>query len=476
MSAQSLKILLVEDNAGDARLLREMFREPPRDFSFTVAGTLSDGLRLMGTEEFAAVLLDLHLPDSQGLRTVPHVQATNPGIPIVVLTSVDDEAMAAKALEKGAQDYLVKGQVERGEVRRAILHAIQRKRMEVALKNSEERYRRIVETATEGIWIFDAKGHTTFVNRRLAEMLDYAPNEVTTLPLGSMVMCVNEEQATLLRDLRAGVRPFECRMKRKDGAELWALLSSTPIPTTTDDRDETLVLVTDITDIKKAELLKDEFIGMVSHELKTPLTVIMGSLYTSNFAGVSEQERRELVDEATRGGEALVSIIDNLLELSRSQANRLTLQIAALDVGDVAKGVVRRVQPRAQMHTLVLSIPAGLPHVAADKVRVERILDNLVDNAVKYSPEGGRVTIFAQAETDHVTVGVRDEGIGIATEDIPRLFARFLRLENATGSIKGIGLGLNVCRILAEAHGGRIWVESNPGQGSTFFFTLPVAK
>jgi signal transduction histidine kinase len=119
-------------------------------------------------------------------------------------------------------------------------------------------------------------------------------------------------------------------------------------------------------------------------------------------------------------------------------------------------------------------MPPGLPAVAIDRLRAERVLHNLVDNAIKYSPEGGEVRIFATRDSDHLTVGVHDEGIGITRENQSRLFQRFQRLETIEGSIQGIGLGLNVCRILVEAHGGRIWVESEPGKGSTFFFTVPL--
>lgn len=118
-------------------------------------------------------------------------------------------------------------------------------------------------------------------------------------------------------------------------------------------------------------------------------------------------------------------------------------------------------------------MPAGLAAVPADRLRVERVLYNLIDNAIKYSPRGGDVVVFARQEDGHLVIGVKDSGMGISAEDQARLFAPFERLGTA-GAISGIGLGLNVCRRLTEAHGGRIWVESQPGEGSTFLFTLPL--
>ena len=130
---------------------------------------------------------------------------------------------------------------------------------------------------------------------------------------------------------------------------------------------------------------------------------------------------------------------------------------------------------KSEIHKIVLDIPPDLPRTLIDPLRAERIIHNLVDNAIKYSPEGGEVMITATAEKEHILVGVKDEGIGISEQDQSRLFQRFQRLEYDTGkSIQGIGLGLNVCRILVEAHGGSIWVESEKEKGSTFYFTIPL--
>ena len=229
----------------------------------------------------------------------------------------------------------------------------------------------------------------------------------------------------------------------------------------------------DITERKKAELLKDEFIGMVSHELKTPLTVLIGALSTAQTQGVTPEQAQQLMQDAVDSAESLNSIVDNLLELSRHQARRLDLQRQSSDLAQVAREAIRKLKGRACSHRLRVELPPGLPAVNADPIRIERIITNLVGNAIKYSPAGSEVRVFAQQENDHVLLGVSDQGHGIAPEDQSRLFKSFQRLEP---SIKGTGLGLRVCQILVEAHGGRIWVDSEPGKGSTFFFSLPLAQ
>jgi PAS domain S-box-containing protein len=230
----------------------------------------------------------------------------------------------------------------------------------------------------------------------------------------------------------------------------------------------------DITERKKLEQIKDEFIGMVSHELKTPITVVIGSVYTAMSKGISRKDAQLLLQDAASSAESLATIVDNLLELSRAQADRLMIRKEKIDIAETVRSIVDKLKGKSATHKLLVDIPVGLPAIFADKVRIERILNNLVDNAVKYSPKGGDITVFARQEDDCLVVSVKDQGIGISAEDQAKLFQPFERLEIANG-VGGVGLGLNVCRRLVEAHGGRIWVESEPDKGTTFFFSLPLA-
>ncbi len=250
----------------------------------------------------------------------------------------------------------------------------------------------------------------------------------------------------------------------------------TPI-TNLDGSMSMLEIFHDITERKKVEQLKDEFIGLVSHEMRSPLTVITGALNTvlTEKLYLSPKEERQLLEDAAWEAGTLAHILGNLLELSRAQAERLFLSFEPVDVKVIIRNAVRRVKRHSSIHRFVLGLPKELPPVRADVIRLERILHNLLENAIKYSPDGGYIRISARIDSEQLVIGVSDQGIGISPEDQARLFAAFQRLENrSVEGVKGIGLGLLVCRRLVEAHGGRIWVESEPGKGSTFFFTLPL--
>lgn len=229
----------------------------------------------------------------------------------------------------------------------------------------------------------------------------------------------------------------------------------------------------DITERKKVEELKDDFIGMVSHELRTPLTIITGAVHTAMLEGLPPDERDILLKDAAVGAESLGNILGNLLELSRFQASRLVLANEAVNIRKTVDEVIEQLKRKSSAHRLNNEAPERIS-LLADKVRIERILHNLIENAIKYSPEGGDITITAGQQDGFVVVGVRDQGIGISSVDQTRLFQPFERLETLTEGIKGLGLGLVVCRRLVEAHGGRMWVESEEGKGSTFYFSLPV--
>jgi signal transduction histidine kinase len=238
-------------------------------------------------------------------------------------------------------------------------------------------------------------------------------------------------------------------------------------------------LLDNMTKLKKLDQLKDDFIGLVSHELRSPMTVITGAINTAltEAERLSPEETRQLLKDAALEAELLSNILGNLLELSRVQANRLFLHTEPIDIRRVIQDAVEGIKRQSSAHQFTVSLPRKLPPVHADPLRLERILYNLLENAVKYSPQGGKIRVSVKPEKEHLIISVSDQGIGISAADQAKLFAPFQRLEEfRPEGARGVGLGLLVCRRLVEAHGGRIWVESELGRGSTFFFTLPLSQ
>jgi PAS domain S-box-containing protein len=350
------------------------------------------------------------------------------------------------------------------------------------LRQSEERYRDLYEEAPNAYLSVNIKGEIERANRSAAELLGYRHDELlgrATLDLYADTPYGKARAEGVFKRFMAGeeIRDEELEMRRADGSSVWINLSVRPIR----DKDGQVIAsrseVVDITEHKRLDQLKDDFIGLVSHELRSPMTVITGAINTvlTESERLSPAETRQLLKDASLESESLSHMLGNLLELSRAQANRLSLFTETISIRKLIEETVDNIKRRSPVHHFITDLPEKLPPVYADELRLERILYNLLENAVKYSPQGGDITVSVRSDKERLVIGVSDQGVGISVSDQARLFEPFQRLEESRpDGAGGVGLGLLVCRRLVEAHGGQIWVESEPGQGSTFFFTLPL--
>lgn len=220
----------------------------------------------------------------------------------------------------------------------------------------------------------------------------------------------------------------------------------------------------------------DELFSILSHELRAPLTTIKGSSRTllRHGAVLDPVAARQLLTDIDHEADRLHRLIDNLLQLARAGvgASSLKTESTALDV--LIRRVVAEATPHAGQRRLRVRVPADLPHPQIDPVRIEQVLRNLVDNAVKFSPAEGSIDVSAAVQDNEITVAVKDEGPGVAREYHHRVFERFFRVEREGSAVAGAGLGLAICKRFVELHGGRIELDSRAGQGATFRFTLPV--
>lgn len=356
----------------------------------------------------------------------------------------------------------------------------ERKQVEEALRVSEQNFHNSLDNSPLGIRIVNTERENLYVNQAMLDIYGYSNIEEFTNIIPQERYTPESHARYLEREARRTrgeviADPYEISIFRKDGKICHLLSSRQKI--IWNGEIHTMVIQEDITERKVTDQIKDEFIGMVSHELKTPLTVIMGVLNVLANHGLSEKEVFELLNDAISSADVMADIVENLLELSRSQAGHLILQVEPTDVVEIAQTIARRLRNKLAIHRLIVDSSSGPAVALADAVKVERILHNLVENAIKYSPKGGDVRVSAHRQDNQLVVEVSDQGIGISREDQSRLFQSFERIDAyKTNSIAGIGLGLRVCRLLVEALGGRIWIESEPGKGSSFFFTLPVAE
>jgi PAS domain S-box-containing protein len=351
------------------------------------------------------------------------------------------------------------------------------------LQESEKRYRDLYNEAPNAYFSVGVDGFIKQANRGATELFGYSLDELVgrrVLDLYADTPDGKGKAKGVFQRFLAGeeIRDEELEICRANGSKVWINLSVRPVHDKSGQVVANRSVVVDITERKRLDQLKDEFIGLVSHELRSPLTVITGAVNTAltEAERLSPEETHQLLNDAALEAESLSHMLGNLLELSRIQADRLFLHAEATNTKKVIQGIVERIKRQSSSRQFVVDLPKKLPSVYADELRLERILYNLIENAIKYSPQGGEIRISARPEEEHLVIGVSDQGSGISPSDRSKLFEPFQRLEESrSGGIGGVGLGLLVCRRLVEAHGGQIWVESEFGKGSTFFFTIPLS-
>jgi signal transduction histidine kinase len=363
-------VLLIEDNPADARLIREMLAEARgARFRLECADRLTAGLERLARGGVEVVLLDLSLPESQGLDSFLRVQAHSPAMPVVVLTGSDDEELGDRAVQSGAQDYLIKGQVDGPLLGRALRYAIERGRIEEELRRRAE---------------------------QLAEM----------------------------------------------------------------DRR------------------KDEFLATLAHELRNPLAPLQNSLHVLRMSGGGGPAER-VHEMMERQVSHMVRLVDDLLEVSRITRGKIELRRERVELAAVVRSAVETSRPLldSARHRLAVALPPEPLFLDADPVRLSQVIANLLNNAAKYTEEGGQVWLTARREGAEAAVSVRDSGLGIPPEMLPRVFDLFAQVDRTLKrSQGGLGIGLSLVRTLVEMHGGRVEARSEgPGRGSEFTVRLPLA-
>lgn len=370
--------------------------------------------------------------------------------------------------------------------------AVRNARLYHQLENERSRLATIVENSAHGILILDAERRVLVINQALAAMLGATPNaaigkscqEVLTLQdVQGDDICQQETFAGFPNH-----ESLHCEgdLQRPGGSRLTVSVTYTPLYDEEERLVNIIVNVHDITRFREEEEIKSTFTSIISHELKTPVALIKGYAQTlarpdaTWDAETARQSLQVIEEEADR----LEALINNLLDVSRIQASGLRLDYADVNLERLARKVAEAYRTQTVDHRLEVDFPKSLPLVWGDEERLRQVLTNLVNNAIKYSPQGGLIRIGGWTEAlnsaasqERVVLYVADQGIGIPAEDLPKIFDRFYRVDSSLRrGTAGAGLGLYLAKAIVEAHGGQIWVRSEPGKGTTFFIALPIEQ
>ncbi|MBX7212437.1 MAG: PAS domain S-box protein [Thermoflexales bacterium] len=365
--------------------------------------------------------------------------------------------------------------------------AVNNARLYQQVNAQKQRLDAILESTADGVAIMDGSHRVVLWNRALAALSGVPAGEALGRDFEAAIRLSDKRAGSTLTEAEANgwplvgaTRPLfvEGDIERPDGAAVSVEITFAPIFAREALLVNIVANVRDITRFREADRLKSTFVSVVSHELKTPVALIKG--YASTLRRPDARWDEKTIDDSLGviedESDRLAELIDNLLDASRAQAGSFRLARNEMDLDALVTEIVQRHRSQATRHTLTADVPGDLPLVFADHARITQVISNLLSNAIKYSPDGGEVKVTSRVTPGEVIISVTDPGPGIAPEMQSQLFTRFHRLENAlTQRTPGTGLGLYLCKSIIEAHGGRIWVDSDGQHGSTFSFSLPRA-
>jgi PAS domain S-box-containing protein len=351
------------------------------------------------------------------------------------------------------------------------------------VSQDKQRMDALIDSAADGILIL-SPGHTvTRANPAFARMLGESVANTVGKSHEDVIDLQCHEDMLTLEQAEAGGWPLtpnatlyvEGDLQRSSGVSLPVGITYAPLISEEGNLLNIIATVHDITRFREAEEIKSTFISVISHELKTPVALIKG--YVGTLRREDANWDREIVRDSLavieEEADRLTGLIENLLDASRLQAGGLSINSADVDIKLVASRIATRFQTQSSIHNIMVDFPENFPVINGDETRLEQVLTNLVSNAIKYSPEGGEIRISGQVRPMQVIICISDQGPGVAPEDIPHIFDRFYRSSIAKRTTKGAGLGLYLARAVIEAHGGRIWVDPQPGTGARICFSIP---
>jgi PAS domain S-box-containing protein len=353
----------------------------------------------------------------------------------------------------------------------------------------QERLQSLVNTSPVGIFVADSAGKVLVVNREAERIMGIAYSETYSLADYQRAVTVERPDGTIIppeespfnRALNEGetVRAEEVRLRQPDGRNVPALINATPFYGARGEIVGAIAAIQDMTPLEELERLRSEFLGMVSHELRAPLSAIKGwaSLALRSSGPLEAGQARELFEAIDKQADELAELVANLLDMTRIEAGTLSVRPEPLDVRQVIEEATSKFARAGGTQEVQVHVPDTVPLVRADGHRIGQVLVNLLNNAGGFSPSNRPISVSVELGDHFVTVRVTDQGPGIPRDKLPELFKKFAQIQREERRAEpGTGLGLVICKGIVEAHGGRIWADSpGPGQGTTVSFTLPLA-
>ena len=506
--------MLIEDNKLDQMAFERFVKDLKLPYDCMVAASVSQAQSILASEQFDVIVTDYSLGDGTALDILDSVK----DIPIIVVTGVGNEEVAIRAWRGGAYDYIIKdleGNYLKSIPKR-IENAIDCRKMREALDRKQKNLEAIFDATPVGMLLIDESMIITRVNNTFKQIVKKEYRQIINQQIGSALCCINSISNENVKECGYGPVCKDCQIPKTiksvfdsgqsvrdieihpaikvDKEEIMPWFRMGVEPVIIDGCKYVIVTLSDITERKKAEYerqlaeekikkmiaAKSGFISTVAHELRTSLAAMKEgvAIVFDGMVGRLNNKQKKYLNIAIRNAERLGALINDVLDFQKLEADRMKLDIQNNDIKEVVSEVHETMALYAKKNKVELSLELAeeLCEAIFDRAKINQVLTNLVSNAVKFTPENGRVSINVQCQNEELVISVSDTGIGIPKEALPKIFECFYRVNQRGKQIQGTGLGLAIVHKIVMMHNGRIEVASELDQGTTFTVFLPLDR
>jgi len=485
---EKIKVLVTDDE----RPIREGCHRvlTGKGYAVLLAENGQMALEALEKEPVDILLLDLKMPVLGGEEVLEIVRTRYPQVPVIIITGHGTVDTAVECMKKGAYDFITKPfQIDPFLI--VVQRAAEKRRLEEKARLfEEERGKNLYDLALEksrvttiihcmgnGVMVTNRKLEVVLHNPSLMRLLEISRKMEPPFPASEIL-----KEVPLLKTLEGIVAGAaseqEATVQEITAGKTVLRAVSAPLVGPEAKVEGTVTVLEDITDFKQLDQMKSDFVNMVAHELRSPLAAMrqLNSVLLDGLAGPMEEKHRDFVSRGTKKIDTLLDLIKDLLDVAKIEAGKFVQHRVPTDLSRVLSELVTLMEPRAKSQGIELTcVLEDLRLIHADPKSMEEIFGNLVSNAINYSPEGGKVRVTARGLGDYLEIKVEDTGVGIPSEELPKIFDKFYRVKHPkTRKVTGTGLGLAIVKGAIEAHHGTIDVESVPDKGTTFRVLLPV--
>ncbi len=483
-----IRILVVDDE----RPIREGCHRvlTAKDYHVCTAENGQQALEILEKESIDLILLDLKMPVLSGEEVLQAVQERHPDLPVIIITGHGTVDTAVECMKNGAYDFITKPfQIDQflATVRRAIekrkLEQQARKYQEENIRNlydlhlEKSRLRTMINCMANGVMVTNRSMEVVLHNPVLMQLLDIKEEIEAPVAISSIIsdQVLIETLASILNQ-REGKSEWVTQEIQAGARALRAI--SAPATGPQGDIMGTVTVLEDITPFKQLDQMKTDFVNMVAHELRSPLVSIrqLQSVILEGLTGPLNEKQKDYISRGMNKIDALLGLINDLLDIAKIEAGKYVQRRVPTDLARLIQEAITLLDPRAKKQGITITSEFhDLKPVQADPKNMEEVLNNLLTNAINYSPNGGTVAVRAAGLGEFMEIEISDTGVGIPEEELPKIFDKFYRVKHPeTRKVIGTGLGLAIVKSVIEAHNGTIEVESTPGKGSTFRIRLPM--